>query len=194
MQVLGQRHERQPFAQVQARLPAEQRRLPGRNCRSQPPVANHRRQQLHFLVEKRKQDQWMPVADHAKDPRRRPCTTQDQQRPGEPEVHRDQPGAAWNGIPENRDQRARDRQIRRRQRRRPARAIYGRPLGRRRYSGVPGRESHSGAAVKSLPREVQRLVLRLEVNVPIPDLPAALELQRQDTLRRASRRIVVDRD
>ena len=40
MQVLGQRHERQPFAQVQARLPAEQRRLPGRNRRGQPPVAN----------------------------------------------------------------------------------------------------------------------------------------------------------
>jgi hypothetical protein len=40
----------------------------------------------------------MPVVNHAKDPRRRPRAVQDQQRPGEREVHRDQPEPAWNGI------------------------------------------------------------------------------------------------
>ena len=123
MQVLGQRHERQPFAQVQARLPGEQRRLPGRNRRGQPPVANDGREQLHFLVEERKQHQWMPVPNHAKDPRRRRRAVQDQQQPGERQVQGDQPDAAWNGIPEGRNQGGRDRQIRRRQRRRPARTI-----------------------------------------------------------------------
>ncbi len=80
MQILGQRHERQPFAQVQARLAREQRRLPGRNRCSQPPVADARREQLHFLVEERKQDQWVPVPNHANDPPRRPRAVQDQQR------------------------------------------------------------------------------------------------------------------
>ena len=55
MQILRQRHERQPFTQIEARLSAEERRLPGRNRRSQPPVAKNRRQQFHFFVEERKQ-------------------------------------------------------------------------------------------------------------------------------------------
>ena len=130
MQVFGQRHERQPFAQVLARLSVEQRGLPGWNRRGQPPVANDRREHLHLFVEERKQHQRMPVANHAKDPRRRSRAVQDQQRPGERQVHRDQPDAAWKGIPEDRDQRGRDRQVRRRQRRRPARKING---GHRRY-------------------------------------------------------------
>src|SRR6186713_3345768 len=52
-------------------------------------------------------------------------------------------------------------------------------------------EDISEARIGVLSREVQRFVLRLEVDVPVPDLPAALELQRQNALRRARNRIVV---
>ena len=66
MQELGKRDEAEIVAQVEARLPPEYHRFEHRDRVGEAPVTKRCRQDLNFFVEKREENDGMPITDETK--------------------------------------------------------------------------------------------------------------------------------